>query len=90
MSIADNVRKVRQIIVEICGKAGLDPEKIALVAATKDRPVSQIKEAMEAGIRIIGENRLQEAKRKIAFLNTEDVEWHFIGHLQTNKVKPVI
>ena len=90
MSIASNIRKVREKIVETCSKAGLHPEKITLVAATKDRPVPQIKEAMEAGIRIIGENRLQEAKRKIAFLNTEAMEWHFIGHLQTNKVKQVL
>ena len=90
MRIASNIRKVKEKIVEICGKTSLHSEKIALVAATKDRDVSQIKEAMEAGIKIIGENRLQEAKRKMAFLNTEAVEWHFIGHLQTNKVKQVI
>jgi len=90
MSIASNIRKVREKIVETCSKAGLHPEKIALVAATKNRDISQVKEAMEAGIRIIGENRLQEAKRKMAFLNTEALEWHFIGHLQTNKVKQVV
>ena len=90
MSIASNIRKVREKIVETCSKAGLHPEKIALVVATKNRDISQVKEAMEAGIRIIGENRLQEAKRKMAFLNTEALEWHFIGHLQTNKVKQVV
>jgi len=90
MRIASNIQKVREKIVEICSDAGLHPEKIALVAATKNRDVSQIKEAIEAGIKIIGENRLQEAKRKMTFLNTEAVEWHFIGHLQTNKVKQVI
>lgn len=90
MRIASNIQKVREKIVEIYDKAGLHPEKIALVAATKNRDVSQIKEAMEAGIKIIGENRLQEAKRKMAFFNTEAVQWHFIGHLQTNKVKQVI
>jgi len=89
MRIASNVRKFREKIVEICSDAGLHPEKIALVAATKNRDVSQIKEAIETGIKIIGENRLQEAKRKMAFLNTEEVEWHFIGHLQTNKVRQV-
>ena len=89
MRIASNIQKVREKIVEICSDAGLHPEKIALVAATKNRDVSQIKEATEAGIKIIGENRLQEAKRKMAILNTETVEWDFIGHLQTNKVKQV-
>jgi hypothetical protein len=90
MRIVSNIRKVKEKIVEICSEAGLHSEKIALVAATKNRDVSQIKEAVEAGIKIIGENRLQEAKRKMAFLNTEAVEWQFIGHLQTNKVKQVI
>jgi len=90
MRIASNIQKVREKIVELYDKADLHPEKIALVAATKNRDVSQIKEAMETGIKIIGENRLQEAKRKMACLNTEAVEWHFIGHLQRNKVKQVI
>ncbi|MFQ5835120.1 MAG: YggS family pyridoxal phosphate enzyme, partial [bacterium] len=64
MRIASNIQKVSEKIVEICGKAGVHPEEITLVAATKNRDIPQIKEAMEAGIKIIGENRLQEAKRK--------------------------
>lgn len=65
------------------------PEGVALVAVSKFHPVSMIREAYDAGQRRFGESRVQELLEKIPQL-PEDIEWHFIGHLQTNKVKQLI
>ncbi len=90
MSISDNLRKVKEKIAEAALKAGRNPEDIFIVAVTKGRTPQEIREVIDAGIRIIGENRWQEARKKIPLLRDKPVEWHFIGHLQTNKVKQVM
>jgi len=77
-------------IAESAAKAARPPEEVAIVAATKNRRIDEIREAMEAGVSIIGENRVQEARKKIAFLGGKRTDWHFIGHLQTNKVKDAV
>lgn len=74
--------RVKKIISEL-------PEGIDLVAATKDRTAGQIKEAVAAGIRIIGENYLKQAKENYAAIGNK-VKWHFIGHLQTNKARKAV
>jgi len=89
MSIAENLRRIREKINRTAKKMGRDPQEIILVAATKNVDTFRIREAMDNGIRIIGENRLQEAKKKFQELGNV-VEWHFIGHLQTNKVREAI
>lgn len=86
--IAENISKIRQEIREVCKKVGRDPEEITIVAVTKTIPVEKIKEAVSAGIYDIGENRVQELLDKKRFL--EKVKWHFVGHLQTNKVKYIV
>lgn len=75
---------VTQEIIKL--KTGL-PEHVALVAVSKYHPVSAIREAYEAGQRIFGESQVQELQRKHEELQLDQIEWHFIGHLQTNKVK---
>ena len=62
------------------------PEGVRLVAVSKFHPVEELREAYDAGQRIFGESQVQELQRKVAAMPS-DVEWHFIGHLQTNKVK---
>ena len=79
MSITENVK---QLLVEL-------PEDVKLVAAVKSRTPEEIAEAVAAGIRIIGENYVQEAERAYQLIGKK-VEWHFIGHLQTNKVKKTV
>lgn len=74
--IADNVKNILKSL----------PAGIELVAATKDRTIDEIEQAIAAGITTIGENYIQEAQRKFSFLGKK-VHWHFIGHLQTNKAK---
>ena len=72
-------------------RAGRNPEEVKLIAVTKTVTVQQIKEAIDAGLRTLGENRIQEAKAKIEELSAgstmPSVSWHLIGHLQKNKVK---
>ena len=89
MSIGENVQFVRKKIAEACLRSGRDPEEVDLVAVTKTVDVEQINEAIEAGIRVVGENRVQEAWRKFQEVG-KGVHWHIVGHLQTNKVKRVL
>ena len=89
MSIRENVQFVRNKIAEACRRSGRESEEIELVAITKTVDVEQINEAIEAGIRVVGENRVQEAWRKYQEVG-EKAHWHMVGHLQTNKVKRVL
>jgi len=89
MPIRENVQFARNKIAEACRRSGRKSEEIELVAITKTVDVEQINEAIEAGIRVVGENRVQEAWRKFQEVG-EKVHWHMVGHLQTNKVKRVL
>ncbi len=89
MPIRENVQFVRNKIAEACRRSGRKSEEIELVAITKTVDVEQINEAIEAGIRVVGENRVQEAWRKFQEVG-KGVHWHIVGHLQTNKVKRVL
>ena len=88
-SIADNLKTVRRQIIETAEAIGRNPAEIGLIAVSKGATVAQIKEAYDAGQRCFGENRAQALVEKKAQL-PQDIEWHFIGHLQGNKVRPVI
>jgi len=87
-AVADNLSAVQERIAKAAARAGRDPAGITLVAVTKTIPVERICEAVEAGQRVFGENRVQEAQTKVEALGRE-VQWHLIGHLQRNKVKVV-
>jgi PLP dependent protein len=86
-SVADNLAAIRRRIEAACERAGRDPSRIQLVGVTKTVPVERIREGVEAGISILGENYIQEARRKRETLADLKVAWHFIGHLQTNKAR---
>ncbi len=88
--VRENCHRVFNRIYEAAARCGRDPASIKLVAVTKTVPPENIRQAIESGIRDIGENRLQEAVPKIEALSEFPVTWHFIGHLQTNKAKKVI
>jgi hypothetical protein len=86
MSISENIAKVRERIAEAARRAGRNPEEIALMAVSKTHAPQRIREAYAAGLRLFGENRVQEFARKAAALAAlAGAEWHMIGHLQTNK-----
>ena len=78
-TIADRIRELHEII----------PEGVQLVAVSKFHDASQIREAYDAGQRCFGESRVQELLAKIPLL-PDDIRWHFIGHLQTNKVRQIV
>jgi len=80
-----NLRRVRAAIADAARRAGRAPEEVRLVAVTKTVPPGRIREAIELGLRDFGENRMQEALPKVAAL--PELEWHFVGHLQTNKAR---
>lgn len=83
--IAANVAMVRERIARAAGRAGRNPAAIELVASTKGRSAVEIEELISAGVRVIGENRVQEAREKFPRLAGR-VSMHMIGHLQRNKV----
>ena len=85
-NIAANIKGIIHKIKLAAERVGRKEESVELVAVTKTVDVSKIKEAIRAGIKIIGENRVLEAREKFKDIGKE-VEWHLIGHLQTNKVK---
>jgi pyridoxal phosphate enzyme (YggS family) len=87
-SISDNIQWCMEKIAISADKTGRRGKDISLVAVTKTVPAPQINEAINAGIRIIGENKIQEAQGK--YDEVAKVSWHMIGHLQTNKVKYAI
>jgi PLP dependent protein len=86
-SLEATLRSVRQAIIQSAERAGRDPGEVVLVAVTKTLPVERIREAIGLGLKQFGENRVQEALPKIEEIGPADLDWHLIGHLQTNKVK---
>ena len=86
MSIAENIARVREQIVNAARRAKREPSDVSLMAVTKTVSPERIREAYEAGIRLFGENRVQEFEGKSAALSDlNGAEWHMIGHLQRNK-----
>lgn len=88
-TIAERVERVRARMVAACRAAGRDPESVRLVAVSKTRPPEAVREAADCGLRIFGENRVQEAAVKMP-LCPGQLDWHLVGHLQTNKVRPAV
>ncbi len=89
VDVAANYRRVLERISEAAAKCGRDPREVKLLAASKSQSVAQIRAAVAVGIRLFGENYVQEAKAKREAIK-ESVEWHMIGHLQRNKVKAAL
>ena len=89
-TIAANVAAVRETIAQAAARAGRDPGEITLVAATKVQTSDTIRNAIQAGIAVCGENRVQELVAHLEDNAYEGAKVHFIGHLQTNKVKFVV
>ena len=85
--VRGRIEQVRRRIAEAAGRSGRDPNDVQLVAVTKSVAVSQIREALDAGLTVFGENRIQEAKGKVALLSSPSIQWHLVGTLQTNKSK---
>lgn len=87
--VAENYRHVLKKVEEACARSGRDPKDVTLIAVSKTKPIEMIEEAMEAGARVFGENKVQELCDKYEQL-PKDLHWHLIGHLQRNKVKYIV
>ncbi len=86
MPISENIAEIRERIERAARRAGRPVDDVSLMAVTKTHPAERIREAYQAGLRLFGENRVQEFTGKAdALRDLEDAEWHMIGHLQTNK-----
>ena len=90
MSIKENIAQVRENIAAACAQAGRSVEEITLVGASKMNDAAACREAITAGIDVLGENRVQEMTQKLSENAYEGAPLHFIGHLQRNKVKQVV
>ena len=89
MSITGNLSMVENKIAAACKRAGRERDEVKLIAVSKTQPVEAIREAIEYGINSFGENRVQELREKTEIIK-DNLDWHLIGHLQTNKVKYVV
>ncbi len=87
--LKDNLNHVEQNIQAACKKANRKREEITLIAVSKTKPVEMLQEIYDEGIRYFGENKVQEMCDKMEVL-PQDICWHMIGHLQTNKVKYIV
>ncbi len=85
-TIRNNIDKINENIIKACKRAGRDPGTVRLIAVSKTVPPELIRLAYDCGIRDFGENYVQEMLKKAEVL-PEDIRWHYIGHLQTNKIK---
>lgn len=88
--IAENLDRIRQKISRACERAGRDPAEVTLIAVAKTFPPDAVREAVAHGVADVGENYVQELLAKREALATEPIRWHFIGHLQRNKVRHVV
>lgn len=93
--IKENLQKVRERISAVCFRADRSPDSVTIVCVSKGRGLDEIKEAIDAGISDIGENKAQEAELKYEQLSSiahslSPIKWHMVGHLQTNKVKDAV
>ena len=87
--IKENLYQVEENIKKACNNSGRSRQEITLIAVSKTKPISLLQEAYDADVRDFGENKVQEMCEKYEIMN-KDINWHMIGHLQTNKVKYLI
>ncbi len=85
----ESIARINERIEAACARSGRKSDEVTLIAVSNTFPAEVVRQAYDAGLRIFGENRPQELRDKARLL-PEDIEWHFIGHLQTNKIKYVV
>lgn len=89
MSIAENIVALRTRMAQACERAGRSPANVQLIAVSKGQPAEAVEAAVQAGLKIFGESKVQEAKQKIP-LCSGALTWHMIGHLQSNKCRDAV
>lgn len=88
--IYENLASIRDRIVAAAVRSGRDPSEIRLVSVSKTHSAEVLREAIQAGISVFGENKVKEAEGKIVDLGRDGIEWHLIGHLQSNKARKAV
>ncbi len=89
-NIEANLKAIRERISAACSRVGRDPSSVCLIGVTKTQPASVVRAGVEAGLSVLGENYVQEARSKMEELSDLAVSWHFIGHLQSNKARMAV
>ncbi len=89
VDITGNCQRVMEAIADVAARSGRDPQQVKLLAATKTQPAPAVRAAIEAGVRLVGENYVQEAQAKKEAVGGM-AEWHLIGHLQSNKARAAL
>ncbi|KMZ54992.1 pyridoxal phosphate enzyme, YggS family [Dorea sp. D27] len=89
MMLKENLEQVEARIQQACDRAGRDRSEVTLIAVSKTKPADILRDAYDLGVRVFGENKVQELVDKYGVL-PDDIRWHMIGHLQRNKVKYMI
>mgnify|MGYP000681088994 CR=1 FL=1 len=89
MSVAENLAEIKGRVSEACRRSGRDESEVSLIAVSKTWPAEHVQKAVDAGQNVFGENKLQEGQDKIPVMDS-DLEWHYIGGLQRNKVRKVL
>jgi PLP dependent protein len=90
MAIRENLELIRQSIDKACLRVKRDPRQVQLAAVCKDQTAKNIRQAYDLGIRLLGENKTQEAETHMQQLTGNDIIWHFIGKLQKNKINKLL
>jgi len=90
MEIGNRYNEVLQRLETAANKAGRDPSEIRLVAVSKTHPLETLQAALNEGVKVFGENKVQEAEEKFSAIGNENAEWHLIGHLQKNKARKAV
>ena len=89
-SIENNLKSVEETVRRTALSCGRDPASVKLLAVSKTFPAEIVEQAFQAGQRLFGENRVQEAASKIPSVQAEGIGWHLVGHLQTNKIRQAV
>ncbi len=90
MSIKENILRIRKNINAACLRSRRDPDSVQIMAVCKEQEPERIARAIECGIRLLGENRVQETETHLASLQDREIDWHFIGRLQKNKINRIL
>lgn len=90
VDLSSNLAAIYERIANAAARAGRDPAEVKLVAVSKTHPAAVLREAMNAGVTVFGENKVQEAESKILEIGRDAAEWHLIGHLQSNKARKAV
>ncbi|MCU0236357.1 MAG: YggS family pyridoxal phosphate-dependent enzyme [Acidobacteria bacterium] len=90
MPISDNLDLIRENIAKACARSRRDPGRVRLLAVCKDQGPEKIRQVLDLGVRLLGENKSQEAEAHMRHFPEKSIEWHFIGNLQKNKINRIL